>query len=255
MYKQLLDQIVSHYNNDILPSDCLGKIFPLSNNDRMLILENHIGKIFLIESRPDNMRVLTWIDIVGRGNLHTFISTSKTKVISNGVHLDLLCNNCTVRNNLSDVGGIYLCKDCMVDIESGGKLETKHGFRFLSCNPLCSPFKFYYTIGKLSLTLFFFYDNPFNIYRYRISLSNLTNLPLSSCYSSIFYCKLCASNSAINQCNIGLFKCVQCYSIMNCRNQILRPILILKLLLFWEVDDINWDIKRYLALLLIQTIF
>lgn len=268
MYQYLLNRIIYDHNDDTLADNFYNKIFDYITdtnhitdirfiiNNKVLIIDDSVSQVYTFLLKASYYRDYgrsRWIPKIVHPDLKSFISRASNQEIEWGPYI--MCANCgsTISNLMVIEHYCYLCNFCIEGIQSGGKINTKYDLRFLDFPKHGNITNFWYTINKSSLKLFCFMNND----HYRIDISlidKLTNTSLKCCYSDTFnVCKICNSKHLVNKCLItGLYKCTQCYNIFNYRNVILIKFIIPKLLVFYNVNDVNYDIKFYIAYILLQ---
>lgn len=279
IYRSLLDTILYYHGDDNIAGHFNNKIRPFLSNedkkiyrtkyrnkfthlrqDKVLIIDsnevNTCVNIFLIKKEISRSLSVfkSWSNVIENNDLNDYFEKSKINDIGTCLDIDIECINCCKYRDLMQFkDDIYLCKECISDIKKIGTFETKSKLKFLSSSN-DGPINGWYTIGNLSLNLFYIIDN--NCFRYILTRADkLTTLPLKSVlYLDIgSMCEICSIRPVVFANDIPkVVQCAQCYNIMTCRNNILIKFIISKLLIFTNYDEIDRDVVMYIANILIQ---
>lgn len=270
MYQCLLEQIIYYNSNNSLVEEYLKKIFVYIMDDiddnyhRQLVYNNNVvilksmrkgADIFVIWGNHSYKKDLTnWINILESGAVDKYISESLKFYIGDDINKE--CTNCRTFCDLMKItDNLYLCKQCVADIQFGGKLPIQCDIRCFDIeSALPNVMDFWYTINKSSLILFSARKNNIVCYRFIITLSeHLLHGSLTGCnlQPDDGCCKICSCSYYMENIN-GTVMCKQCYDILTYRDEIIKSVIISKLLSFWNLDDINTDIKADISKLLID---
>lgn len=272
MYQDLLKRIIQYHSNSDLSEQLSRQVFRYGSGElydyKALVINNfstvNVYTIFFIERvfPNDKDKLRCWLKIIERNKFRKVESKPK-KFLLIGASYDCLCCSdaqLECRNSVSFAEGrIIVCRNCINNIKISGKLKSNY--------PTALNGKYdhkienvWYTIDNSSLNLWCSLNNDKVCHRYKLTISNkLSESSLKLCYfifdshnskrcylCGIFYYK--SELYGIKE----IFRCEQCYRILNYRDILLNDLIVSKLLLFYNIPNVNRDIKRHIFTSLIS---